>query len=222
MSRLAERRAFNRQVAEGLAREPVGPERLPADTSARRFHAVRVNGAFDYDREIVLTSRIRRGAPGVHVFTPLRRAGNDTAVLVNRGWIYSPDGAEADLSGWRDADTVAVSGWVDRFAEPSSRPITASANPRGVHRLDFVQIRKRFPYPVAPYVIVWTDSVAAPRASTLPARLGTPDLTEGSHLSYAIQWFSFAAIGLVGIVVFIRKTRRSSMIRPEINGRPRI
>jgi surfeit locus 1 family protein len=211
LGRLAEKRASNQEVAKRLARQPIPVERLPAgaDTAARRFHQVRLEGTLDYDREIVLTARVRRGSPGVHIFTPLRRAGNDTAVLVNRGWIYSPDGIQADLARWRDADAVTVHGYTDRFTPPPStsppRSIASSANPRAVHRLDYEQLRPRFPYPIAAYTVVWVDSVASAQAQTLPVRAGLPELSEGSHLSYAIQWFGFGLIGSVGMVFFIRK-----------------
>jgi cytochrome oxidase assembly protein ShyY1 len=40
-----------------------------------------------------------------------------------------------------------------------------------------------------------------------------PELTEGNHLSYAVQWFMFSAIAAVGLVVLIRsdiRARRAS------------
>ena len=40
-----------------------------------------------------------------------------------------------------------------------------------------------------------------------PIRL--PDLSEGPHFWYAVQWFMFTAIGVAGIVVFIRGDLRA-------------
>jgi surfeit locus 1 family protein len=42
----------------------------------------------------------------------------------------------------------------------------------------------------------------------LPRRLPPPELTNGPHLSYAIQWFSFAAIVLIGSFTLFRRTVR--------------
>jgi cytochrome oxidase assembly protein ShyY1 len=36
-----------------------------------------------------------------------------------------------------------------------------------------------------------------------------PDLSEGPHFWYAVQWFLFTAIGVAGIVVFIRGDLRA-------------
>jgi surfeit locus 1 family protein len=38
-------------------------------------------------------------------------------------------------------------------------------------------------------------------------RLETPALTEGPHQSYAIQWFSFALVAIVGGVALSRRSR---------------
>jgi cytochrome oxidase assembly protein ShyY1 len=44
-------------------------------------------------------------------------------------------------------------------------------------------------------------------ADTTPARLAVPALDDGPHLSYAIQWFSFATIALVGSYVVMRRAQ---------------
>jgi cytochrome oxidase assembly protein ShyY1 len=36
-----------------------------------------------------------------------------------------------------------------------------------------------------------------------------PDLSEGPHFWYAVQWFMFTAVGVAGIVVFIRGDLRA-------------
>jgi cytochrome oxidase assembly protein ShyY1 len=59
---------------------------------------------------------------------------------------------------------------------------------------------------VASYLVFQTsDSVAKP--DSVPVRLAYPALDEGSHENYAIQWFSFATIALVGGVALYRRSR---------------
>jgi cytochrome oxidase assembly protein ShyY1 len=38
----------------------------------------------------------------------------------------------------------------------------------------------------------------------IPPRVPPPPLDEGPHKSYAIQWFSFAIIAVVGMFFFLR------------------
>ena len=44
--------------------------------------------------------------------------------------------------------------------------------------------------------------------SALPVPVPLPELSEGPHLSYAIQGFSFAAVTAVGAGVLLRRDRR--------------
>ncbi len=44
-----------------------------------------------------------------------------------------------------------------------------------------------------------------PAEDALPIVLPEPDRDEGPHLSYAVQWFLFAAIGAVGWPLVLRR-----------------
>src|SRR5688500_17253159 len=96
LDRRAERRAWNRGVAERLVAPPVPLDSLPSDPARARWRRVQIDGRLDLGREIALAARTYGGSPGVHLLAPLRRAGRDTAILINRGWVYAPDGATAD------------------------------------------------------------------------------------------------------------------------------
>ena len=63
-------------------------------------------------------------------------------------------------------------------------------------------MRALLPYPLLPVLVRQTpDSGLAP----LPHRLPAPELSEGPHLSYAIQWFAFAAMTLAFGALIVRK-----------------
>ena len=59
---------------------------------------------------------------------------------------------------------------------------------------------------LSPMYLVAQDSAGA----NAPIRLPPPRLDDGPHLSYAIQWFAFAAIALAGAVVVARRTQSQS------------
>ena len=203
LRRLSARQSANTLLASRRLAPEVELDSLPADTSAAHFRRVGVSGAYDYANEIVLTLRGRDGSPGVNILTPVRRTGNDTAVLVNRGWVYSPDGMTVDKEKWREGGTLEGNGFVETF--PTKGPFDAPnpARPRSFRRLDRSTLSRVFPYPIANYYVVLTDSANSPN---IPPRVEPAPLDEGPHRNYAIQWFSFAAISIIGLVIFLRRT----------------
>jgi surfeit locus 1 family protein len=199
LERRHERRAANARVTAQLARDPVPLATLPADSSALDRRAT-VRGTPDYDHEFVVTGRSRRGSPGVHIFTPIRVYGSDTAVLVNRGWVYSPDAATVSLGRWRETQTT-YSGYTEMLSGAEG----AFVRGRGLRPLTRDGVRALVPYPVSPVYLVARDS----GHTGAPARLDIPVLSDGPHLSYAIQWFAFAAIALVGAAFVVHRGRLS-------------
>ncbi len=167
-------------------------------------HAV-VAGTPDYANEFVVSGRSRGGSPGVHVFTPVRVPGLDRAVLVNRGWVYAADAATADLSRWRE-DRGAFSGYTQRMPRGHAASPTGGVRGRSIRPLRHDGVERLLPYSFDELYLVSRDSAG----NTAPARLPEPDSSDGPHLSYAIQWFCFAAIALVGAAVV---AARASKVR---------
>jgi surfeit locus 1 family protein len=191
LDRHAERRAWNSRVQARLAGPPVtltsGAVRADVETlTYRRAHAT---GVFAYDDQVTEGNKSHQGAPGVYVLTPLRFA-DGTGILVNRGWTYAPDGMTADLTVLREADSAIVEGVL---LPPSGRlAVRPDTLPVGypLHPLILRRAERNDPLP--------TGLVAA----FLPAR------DAGPHLSYAVQWFAFAVIALVGGTLLARKSVR--------------
>ncbi len=104
------------------------------------------------------------------------RLADGSVVLVDRGWAPSPDAVHIDQTLYREADTATVEG-------------LGVIPPPGRYDMPF---------------LLEQTGIAAPRG--LPRRWPPPSLDDGPHLSYAIQWFSFAVIIVVGTGALLRKT----------------
>lgn len=208
VERLRERQARNGVVAGQQRSTPIPFGSLPRDSGAAHYRPASVQGRYDYEAELVVTNRSRRGSPGVELITPVRVAGTDTAVLVNRGWVYAPDGATVDRSRWREGDSAAVTGYVELYLPDAGA--TSSADPRIVRRVSRQEMASKIPYPVAPYYLV---STGGPVSTTHPVRREIPILDDGPHRSYAVQWFCFAAIALGGAAAVAWRERRHSDLR---------
>jgi len=203
LRRLSARKQQNAFLASRRFAPAIPLESLPRDTSASHFRRVRIRGTYDYANQIIFTLRGRNGSPGVNILTPMLRNGKDTVVLINRGWVYAPDGITVDLNPWREGDNVDAEGFVETFPTQGPFPPPNPSRPRAFRRLDRAAIRQLLPYPIADYYVVLADSSSSASA---PPRVEPLPLDEGPHRNYAIQWFSFAAISIIGLVTFIRRT----------------
>lgn len=193
LGRLGERRAANR-IAEEAQDAPA--VRLPEDAGAagdlahRRVEAV---GRYDPANEIVIRGEALHGLPGVHVVTPLRMEGSEAALLVNRGFVPSPDAVTAEIEGLREEGELRVEGIALPIPAGDGRPIERRGRVTWA-RLDRNALAERIPYPILPVYLRQSPDSALPQ---LPRRLSPPVLDDGPHLMYAVQWFLFAGMSVV-------------------------
>ena len=228
LSRLHEKQALNARLRAALAAPPGNlraADRLLASggPDSLAFHRFRASGRFDADRHFLLMGRAHGGDPGVGVVTPLI-VGDGPAVLVDRGWIPSFDAATAKPEQYPSPGLRTVIG----LAEPLKAGRAAgrrvawrrididSLGVWSTPHLDADSVAARLPYPVRPYVLralpdpAVGDSGLA--AGPVPAEAAPYD--ETMHVSYAGQWFAFAAITLIGAIVLARRRTGVDSTRP--------
>jgi surfeit locus 1 family protein len=197
LDRLAQRRARNAVLRAARARPLLEVTRALAPDSARdrRLHA---RGVYDYRQERFWHGRSRDGVPGVDLITPVRLA-DGSAVLVDRGWAPSTDGYHVEARFYRESDSADVIG-------------LGSPAPRGRGDVDPAKLADSLPYPLQAFVVVALSAAGgagtgARTPNPTPTRWPLPELSDGPHLSYAIQWFGFALIILVGSIALLKQRR---------------
>jgi surfeit locus 1 family protein len=210
--RLAERRLENVVVANRLAADPLAIEELVGgagtDFDSLEFRRATAAGEFKPSEEVLVRSQVHGGTAGWHVITPLVLP-DGRAVLVNRGWVplemdsvpvpAAPATGQVSITGWVNLTRIRQAGGA---TEPEGR-LTRVA------RVDVVRLQQQMPFALLPVYIV-ADETGEP----LPIAAARPDTTdEGPHLTYAIEWFSFTVISLVGYFFLLRRAvRRSSVV----------
>jgi surfeit locus 1 family protein len=198
--RLRERRAAN-AVALAARSAPVlslGSSSPDTDPAGRR---VRARGRYDHAHDIVLRGREYGGVPGVEIVSPLLLDDSAGAVLVNRGFVPTPDAVTVYPDSLREPGEH----WVEGIALPirsGGGALLQRRDQASWARLDLAAVRERLPYPIDAFYIQQLPDTALPR---FPRRLDPPVLDDGPHLSYAIQWFAFAIIALVFAGIVLRK-----------------
>ena len=196
--------------------EWLGPGDVPPDTAGLIGRRARLAGRWDRAGEIILRSRTLDGRAGAEVLTPFLVGGDaGQVVMVLRGWLPAPDGLRPDLaSGWADSpgdisearraaevEGVFVSSRDGRGGQPL-RIEVAGAQHLAIAGLDLALIREQTGLDPTPHVLRRDDS--PPGGVLRPAR--ALEIDAGPHLSYAIQWFAFAIIGLGGTAILLRSS----------------
>ena len=216
LRRLHERRSFNSEVrARTTAAAQPFDAVVPPGTSidgARKdeWTTVTVSGTFDPAAQILIRNRTLDGAPGFHILTPLRRP-DGTAVLVVRGWIplTSANSSAPDVPP-PVAGTVTIDGRVRPTQNPGA---LAARDPAAgilttMARVDIPRVQQQTSYPLAPVYVEMSASTPAPSGG-LPVLVPLPELDDGPHLGYAVQWIIFSICAIVGWFVLVRKSARA-------------
>jgi surfeit locus 1 family protein len=198
LGRLRERRAANAVAASAAAQPEIELGRGIAAVAHRR---VRAAGEYDHAHQLVLRGQAYREQPGVIVVTPLRMDGEEPAVLVVRGFIPAADAMTTDLDSLREPGRVEVRGTALPLSSRADGGMPLERSGRTTWKgLDRDAIGALLPYPVLDVYVMQTPDSALP---SYPRRLAAPALDDGPHLSYAIQWFAFGTIAVVGGVALL-------------------
>lgn len=167
---------------------------------------VRATGTFDARRQVTVKFTTRDGKAGADVVTPLVLP-DGSALLVNRGWLATentnarPTNIPAPPPG-----TVTVEGWLrpdnqagDNAVEPVDGQVRAIAS-RGLASYlgrtllpGFINLQKPTPAGLSP----------EPR----------PHVGHALNFFYALQWWFFSGLALIGPFWFSRKPQDSAQAR---------
>ena len=199
-----------------MAMPAIDGDALPADTAGAAYRRIRLAGSCPAGH-LILASRSRHGAPGVHLLCLFRTEGGRD-ILLDRGWLPSADARTVDRAHLvaLPADT-AIEALAIPFPEGSASTPRASGpaleqgdggvalaepGPRVIYRLNRAQASAVTAAPLG----AWYAQALGPH-DALPVPADPPDLGEGPHLGYAVQWFSFAAIALIGWIAVVARRR---------------
>jgi len=214
LDRLEQRRARNAAVLAARDQPPVALDSarfaaVAADPGAYDWRPAEAAGTYHHAGDLLLRGRSRDGRPGVHLVSPLVLA-DGRVVMVDRGWVPAADAASADADAYRTSGPVRVSGLLRAMRADPDRGLPAAGRAgadSSWRRIDLGAARERAPGEVLPLYLQRLPASADPPSP--PLAEAAPGLSEGNHLSYAVQWFSFAAIAVVGLLILARRKRPS-------------
>ena len=217
LRRLDQRREFNAAVEAhyDAAPQPLDSVLAPGtDPKDVEWLPVTAVGTYRPEGTVHIVNRSQNGFAGDNIVVPLD-LGDGRVVLVNRGFfsldsgsdVPDPPAGEVEVIGRLRKSQTRTFG---QLSDPSEGTIADA------QRLDIPRLSQQIDGTVADMYI---DAVETkPADSQLLEPVIKPDLSEGPHLSYAVQWFIFSICAAVGWVLAVRRsaaTRRRAAMEPE-------
>lgn len=222
LDRLEQRRIFNARVESQINGSALDLNQ-DSNTSGlfdMEYRSASVTGMYDFSQEVILRNQVFNGQLGYRVFTPLKIDGRNQAILVERGWIPFNEADPATRQKFVEPGQVTVKGRLRRPLEqpemggvPNPTLAPGEAHIDAWNYINLNQIQQQTNLTLLP---VYLQQAPDPAWSRLPYReVKLPDITEGSHMGYALQWFAFAAILGAGYPFFVRHQLKQNRNQAE-------
>jgi cytochrome oxidase assembly protein ShyY1 len=196
--RLTARKAGNAIIRTNEAAAPTSVEQVlrrgsdPPDTD--QYKVVSATGTYQPSKTVIVRYQTNEeGQPGADAVVPLVTPSG-TALLVNRGWFSTSNQGAIDPAEVPapPPGTVTVTGYLRQDAAgSSSRVVDASTRAVSSSAIG--------PALGLPVYGGWVDLKSESPAPSVPLEpAGLPDLSNGPHFFYALQWWFFGILALFG------------------------
>ena len=171
------------------------------------YQRVSVTGTLDEKHQFLLDNRSYQGRPGYEVLTPLRRAA-DLTLLVDRGWVpFSGSRAQLPRISLHTDAPVTLTGRSGLLPSPGlalGHAPPGGAWPKVTAFPSMAELAGALGNALEPRILLLDP--AAPHGYVRDWQ--PPGMSPLRHFSYAIQWWSFAALVLlVWVVMAVRRKR---------------
>ena len=194
--RLEERQDRNATIErnEKAGADPILEVMAPGRDVTRdtEWRIVEATGTYAVEDTVIVRYRTREGAAGVDVVVPLELS-DGSSVLVDRGWFGTDNrGATSEDVPEPPSGEVTVTGFVRQDAEGDSTRVSDQST-RAVNSAEIGEALDR--EVLGGWIDLRTES---PEAATPLAPVEMPELNEGPHFFYGLQWWFFGALAIFG------------------------
>jgi cytochrome oxidase assembly protein ShyY1 len=168
-----------------------------------QWKPVSATGSYLPDLQVLVRNRTHESAPGFDVISPfLTSAG--VLLVIDRGWI------PAASDGRSPSSIPALPSKTERVivrlipAEPVLQG--QSDTTKLISSIHVAELATAWEYPT--YTGAYGSLVSEDPQAVSGILAPKPELSEGNHLSYALQWIAFALLGFIGLAWAVRNETR--------------
>lgn len=201
LRRLDERRTANEVILTNSTTNPVPYRDVMGGevTDDMQWQRVTASGTFTGE-QFQVRYRVVDGVNGYEVISPMRTTQGDL-ILIDRGFVPVPSGQQIpDTVPAAPTGEVTVTGYLKRSEHGKDNAIVPTD--QRMRLINAPAIGTALGEPVLDGYVAQTEITPGQEGDLQP--FTTPELSEGNHFSYALQWFAFSAIAVFGAFYFIR------------------
>ena len=189
---------------------------LESFDKANEWRRVEISGRYLVDKAVLVRNRPLNGQPGFLQVVPFELS-DGTVVAVERGWLAAGDQYQAPDDVPMPSESLQTIIGRTRASEPTLNRTAPSGQLATINIASLVKA-ERIEQKVFGQVYVRMVSESLVQA-TAPKRLEKPQLGEGNHLSYALQWILFALMSAVALFWGIKKEREAQAGKKRVSKR---
>ena len=199
-NRRDDRQEFNELVRSRTNEAVIPIEDLDlTDPDAVIWRRVGAAGTYIPEEEVLILNRSQGGRAGVNIATPLILEDGQ-ALIVIRGFVPLSAEIPAPPPG-----QVRVVGVIRASEERrTGQPTESAGDVNELFRLDLDRLAAQIDEPLLPVALALEISDPSENMTVQP--VAKPELSDGPHLSYAVQWLIFAIAVFVGWFLAVRRS----------------
>lgn len=206
--RLSDRQDYNLQIQSQIDKAPVElSEVVSIDSNSKtvsansQWRTVEMTGVWLTEQQVLVRKKSLESNLGLWVVTPLKLQ-DGTIIMINRGWTAAANSAvDSPAVAELPSGIIEVLGRV-REVQQRTKPAPTDLPEGQVDRIIPLEIVDN-PNTVSNAYVEMTASRPESKSSDIRT-LPEPEVTEGAHRSYALQWMFFEIMTIIGWVILVR------------------
>ena len=186
----------NEQATSALSSAPKNIVSSSQLSEMKQWERVEINGTYLNEQSKLVRKQYLGNSLGFWIITPFKIQNGDN-ILVNRGWIPIGSSASTNQSiPTAPTGKINIEGYLQPFKLSTTQPKDLPLNQ--VNTIDY----KYFDFNITNdfYLQLAKSSPMDNQVAIIPL----PELSNGPHLSYAIQWILFALLLPIGWYVLLK------------------
>ena len=212
-SRGSNQSANNKIIAANLDRPSLNIQDIEnLDPVANQWRKITLQGKFSMSNQELVRNRYYEGKFGFEVLT-LFTTTNGQNFWVDRGWVAAgPNAATPPDVEQVTGESIEITARIR--SENLSRQLqgsffvtrATSEKPESIAKLQGIDANEYY-----------LDLLGSPDGQVRPlTEIELPELSNGPHYAYGIQWLAFALLALTGRFLIFREAKRLPLIKVEI------